>query len=878
DPNDTPVNDDDPHTEVLPAVPVIDIVKDGTLNTGGDGIANVGDTIDYTLVVTNDGNVTLDTVVVTDPDADPLSIVRGVDLIGDNDDLLEVGEEWSYTATHTLTQADIDAGEFTNIADVDALDPNDTPVNDDDPHTEVLPIVPAIDIIKDGEFLDENMDGFADVGETIQYTLMVSNEGNVSLTDIVVSDPDADPGTILAVEAGGFNVGDADMDGELDVDETWSYTAQHTITQEEIDAGSFTNIATVCADDPTSDDAMDLVCDEDDHEEELPRNPVIDIVKDGTFADENADTYADVGETIQYTLAVSNIGNVTLDDIVVTDPDADAGSIAAVEAGGFNVGDVDMDGKLDVNETWQYTAVHTITQEEIDAGSFTNIATVCADDPTSDDAMDLVCDEDDHEEELPRNPVIDIVKDGTFADENADTYADVGETIQYTLAVSNIGNVTLDDIVVTDPDADAGSIVEVLDGMYNIGDTDDDGKLDVGETWQYTAVHTITQEDIDAGSFTNIATVCADDPTSDNVLDLICDEDDHTEELPSPPEGWFGTPGFWKNHCEFFDGILDNEPKQAGQEYFPEGEMTIVVADDAPFYAGETGIWINFNDDGDDMTPEVVDEGEFWSVDWLKDALEGGAGKGPRNGVDTLARDLAALVLNIAASPDAGSDNNPDTVDPIQLIQWAQEWLDAYGDGMVRTNSEVWKEPQFDGPSASDLHTFIDQLNNTGSFDGNEEFPGGTFGEDRDQEDEELVEEAVETSAASDYYVPGELYTIKYSAPVDEAATGTKEGSTVSKDVGGVTIEDYFAMMADAEFGSSTQIASAIEASQPVPQYSPSELFMSNFAAPTQDGVAESKFDASVNFLATLDDAFSVQALAEHEHLFYDAIDLIDAA
>ena len=37
----------------------------------------------------------------------------------------------------------------------------------------------------------------------------------------------------------------------------------------------------------------------------------------------------------------------------------------------------------------------------------------------------------------------------------------------------------------------------VLNGAFNTGDTDQDNLLDVGETWQYTASHTVTQAELD---------------------------------------------------------------------------------------------------------------------------------------------------------------------------------------------------------------------------------------------------------------------------------------------------------------------------------------------------------------------------------------------
>ena len=66
--------------------------------------------INYTITVANTGNVTLTGVTVTDPFADPGRSCATPRLVGDEDNLLEVGETWGYTATHTVTQAEIDAG------------------------------------------------------------------------------------------------------------------------------------------------------------------------------------------------------------------------------------------------------------------------------------------------------------------------------------------------------------------------------------------------------------------------------------------------------------------------------------------------------------------------------------------------------------------------------------------------------------------------------------------------------------------------------------------------------------------------------------------------------------------------------------------------
>src|SRR6185369_5166873 len=107
-----------------------------------------------------------------------------------------------------------------------------------------------------------------------------------------------------------------------------------------------------------------------------------------------------------------------------------------------------------------------------------NVATATAEVVNSDTQ---VTDDDDAVVEVCQNPHITVEKDASVDGDCADV---AGELVNYTINVTNDGNVTLDTVDVTDTLADAGSIAEVLSGGFNAGDTDQDGKLDVGETWQ----------------------------------------------------------------------------------------------------------------------------------------------------------------------------------------------------------------------------------------------------------------------------------------------------------------------------------------------------------------------------------------------------------
>ena len=68
----------------------------------------VGQVIHYTIVATNTGNMTLAAVTVTDPGVNELSCTPT------NGSALAPGASMTCTATHTVTQADLDAGHYAN--------------------------------------------------------------------------------------------------------------------------------------------------------------------------------------------------------------------------------------------------------------------------------------------------------------------------------------------------------------------------------------------------------------------------------------------------------------------------------------------------------------------------------------------------------------------------------------------------------------------------------------------------------------------------------------------------------------------------------------------------------------------------------------------
>ena len=91
--------------------------QDPAHREGRDGCGRHGelasDDINYTLAVTNQGNAAIAGVVVDDPfTTNEAPVLIGGFNAGDTDqdNLLDVSETWQYTASHQVTQAELDAG------------------------------------------------------------------------------------------------------------------------------------------------------------------------------------------------------------------------------------------------------------------------------------------------------------------------------------------------------------------------------------------------------------------------------------------------------------------------------------------------------------------------------------------------------------------------------------------------------------------------------------------------------------------------------------------------------------------------------------------------------------------------------------------------
>jgi hypothetical protein len=171
-------------------------------------------------------------------------------------------------------------------------------------------------------------------GGDVTYTYVVTNTGDVPLSNVTVSDNKCSPVA--------YQGGDTNDDQLLDLTESWTFTCSATLTDTTTNTATATGHdgdTTVSATDAATVTVQPVV---------PPNTPGIHVEK--TASVENLPVG---GGSVTYTYVVTNTGDVPLTGITVTD-----NKCAPVA---FGSGDTNDDQILDKAETWTYTCTTTIT-------------------------------------------------------------------------------------------------------------------------------------------------------------------------------------------------------------------------------------------------------------------------------------------------------------------------------------------------------------------------------------------------------------------------------------------------------------------------------------------------------------------------------------
>jgi len=526
---------DDPTNTPLLESPCIVLTKGSVLDLGPNDEANVGDIVTYNYVVTNCGNVTLENVSV---------IENGATFTGSgptptpgqltNTTLLP-GQSETVFSTYSITQVDIDSGDIDNQAtatgtapDGDVIDDlSDTSNNNDknetggtdDPTNTPIGESPCIEITK-SSVLDLGPDMIANPGDVVTYNYVITNCGNVSLTEIAVVESQSEfTGT------GDLPVPSVPVLQRITPGESTTASATYAITQEDIDEGFINNQATASGNDPFGNgvtDQSDTTNPNDPNDTGGPNDPTytpipqdacIEAIKSSFFG-LGPDDIVSNGDTIFYTYTLKNCGNVTLIGLTITELET-----AFSGTGNLPIPEVPSSLIIGPGQQSVSSSIYVITQADIDEGFVDNQVLVSGIDPIGNVVEDLsdTGNENDVNETggpddptntpLEENPCIEITKTSLF-DIGGNGIANAGDLIQYFYIITNCGNVTLNNIVVTETtDNFSGT------GTLPVPSSPLIQTLIPGQSTSSNSTYTVTQADVNAGFVDNQAIVRGLDPS-----------------------------------------------------------------------------------------------------------------------------------------------------------------------------------------------------------------------------------------------------------------------------------------------------------------------------------------------------------------------------
>lgn len=309
----------------------------------------VDDEVTYSFVVTNTGNVTLQSVAVVEGEFTGSGDLSAVDC-GDVSRTLDPDDQLICEATYVITQDDVDAGSLSNTATATGTGPGGPIASDPSREDLSFERVPGLAIVKTAD-----VEGIEAAGQEIEYRFRVTNTGNVTVSGIEVEEG-AFSGTGELSEIGCET-------GSLLPGQYVDCVAAYEVTQDDVDAGGITNTASA-----TASVLGDATVDADPSTTELPFIGVLSLSleKVGTPIDVDGDDRMTVNDRIRWTFTVTNPSAATLSGLEVSDPMA-----GAIEC------EADV---LAPGETVACAAIeeYQVTAAQAAAGEVVNVATATA--------------------------------------------------------------------------------------------------------------------------------------------------------------------------------------------------------------------------------------------------------------------------------------------------------------------------------------------------------------------------------------------------------------------------------------------------------------------------------------------------------------------
>jgi LPXTG-site transpeptidase (sortase) family protein len=429
------------------AAPAISLAKTANPTT----YSTSGAPIVYSYVITNIGGITLaGPFTVSDDKATVTCNAVPVGWLTPNSTL-------NCSGTYTTTQNDLDNGSVTNTATAsgNGLTSNTTTA------TVTATQNPSLTLTKTA-----TESGYDTAGQTLHFTVTARNSGNVTLTSVVVSDPQlADLNCVPSQPA------------SLAPSASMVCSGTHTVSQADINTGSYRNAASASANPPSGpplSGAAEVTVNAD-------QNPSLRLTK--TAAETN---YSAVGNVLHFAVTATNNGNLPLTSVSISDPQLTDLACTPSQPVGLDPG-----GSLVCMGT------HTVSQADLDAGFYKNDAGASSTPPSGPPLTRST----DATVPAVQNASLTLTKVSAET-----TYNLIGDRLHYTITARNNGNVNLAGVAITDPLLGALICVPAQPAA-----------LAPGESLVCTGLHTVVQADLDAGSYRNTAGAVATPPSGDPI-------------------------------------------------------------------------------------------------------------------------------------------------------------------------------------------------------------------------------------------------------------------------------------------------------------------------------------------------------------------------
>ena len=567
------VNDtsDDPNTPALndPTIisftssPSIDLLKSATIIDNGNNYLDKGDIIQYSISVINTGDVTLSDLTLLDTFKDNSNNTINLDFgptfsgasLGSAQGLLQVSETATYTALYVIKQGAVDVGGVNNSAFISASSPGQTAnVTDtsDDPSTiqiddatiTTITSTPSLEVTKTVSTTDNNNNGIIDSGDVLYYTIEILNTGQLTLTDINLSDTltDGDGNNISLTQEPYFvSASSGSNSNTIQVGETSTFKAFYLVRDSVIPTGSIINSVIVTASSPgQSNNVSDTSDDGDDTDGNISDDPTvveissadsINVTKSAQVFQNDGNNLNNVGDLIVYNIIIENTGTGTLTQVSYNDVFKDAENNLLSFDQPLQISNVtngSTSSTILPGGSISLAASYTISQSAFDSGKIINVLTATASSVSGivSDTSDNGIDNDGNSINDPTiTPIaqLEVTKTASTVDFNSNGVIDSGDKIVYTIKVLNTGSVSLTSPSLNDTMTDGNGRninLDLAPLISGVSSGSSSNTILIGGSITYTATYTLDQLSINSGSVSNSVIVIASSPgKTNNVSD-----------------------------------------------------------------------------------------------------------------------------------------------------------------------------------------------------------------------------------------------------------------------------------------------------------------------------------------------------------------------